>query len=454
MGNNVRSGGHQMPKASSPPRTAAGHKRKLDALRGPQHERTKQPGPQTAPAVPSFGAPIASLRPTPGTNAADKTQAQTSKKRPGLKSLGLTPAVDDSVHHTYSDSDDDKDIDEEAMHAELGDKLAFEHNGVFMSLNSQADLAAWKIERLKNWPTRARTAVKDEKRRQIGEERKRLLGSAGSRQSHQPERRTIRGSSYSDSPADITDAQSRSQVEAKSGASREEGATNLEKAKTELTAQKNKLDELRRKVAESEAHNRAARALQEQDRSHDTSANDTMMSPGPQEDNVHLNTSAPVSQEQELDYANDHVSEISDESSAQSSSISSSQSASDSNSDNDAPEEITSKPAVTRVTGAQRPLCKYFMASGYCRDGDACRFRHELPGRTETTEVRHQHREHAGQQDLRNPRPPGVQEQSEKKTIFQRLVEQEQKEEDRLALQVIKYLGMAGFFKSPISDGT
>ena len=44
-------------------------------------------------------------------------------------------------------------------------------------------------------------------------------------------------------------------------------------------------------------------------------------------------------------------------------------------------------------------------------------------------------------------------EAKDRKTIFQRLKEQEQEGEDRLALQVVKWLGKAGFFAAPEADG-
>ena len=42
---------------------------------------------------------------------------------------------------------------------------------------------------------------------------------------------------------------------------------------------------------------------------------------------------------------------------------------------------------------------------------------------------------------------------AEKKSIFQRLMEQQQEEEDRLVLQVVKHLGSAGFFGLETEEG-
>jgi hypothetical protein len=61
------------------------------------------------------------------------------------------------------------------MFAELGTKLTFEHNGSIISLSSPADLARWKSERLKNFPTRTRMAAKVDEKRAMGDMRKKLL---------------------------------------------------------------------------------------------------------------------------------------------------------------------------------------------------------------------------------------------------------------------------------------
>ncbi|KAI7246962.1 hypothetical protein KC352_g13934, partial [Hortaea werneckii] len=52
------------------------------------------------------------------------------------------------------------------------------------------------------------------------------------------------------------------------------------------------------------------------------------------------------------------------------------------------------------------------------------------------------------QQQKRDPYQPKLDYSAtaEKKTIYQRLLEQQEEEEDRLALQVIKHLGKRGFF--------
>ena len=442
--------GYHMPEAASPPRTVAGHKRKLDAIRGLQHGKTKQPGPQTAPAVPSFGAPIVSVDVQSRASGASKMQPNKAKQRPASKGLGLIPATD-GIQPLYSDSEDEKEVDEEAMHAELGAKLTFQHNGVVMSLKSQADLAAWKRERQKNWPTQARMAKKDEERRRIGEERKRLLASAGSWE-HLPQRRGSKSKRKrrSGSGGDVANAsnyQNLGQAKVENPGSLEGGSTKLEIVKQELTEQQKRLYELRRKVAESEARNREAKAEKmKRDYENGVAADGTVESQGAQQDAVDLGIDGGSSQENNLE-DDEGMSDIYDESSMEFSSSNSSGSTSDSESDNEAPEEITSKPPAETIPESRKPFCKDFAAKGYCRYGEACRFRHEQPSEMKTAQVQPQHRQEVAQKRAQGPDPTRSQPRSERKSIFQRLVEQEQNEEDRLALQVIKYLGKAGFFK-------
>jgi hypothetical protein len=93
----------------------------------------------------------------------------------------LTPGEEphySSSEHEADDQDADEDVDEEAMFAELGTKLTFEHNGSIIALSSPADLARWKSERLKNFPTRTRMAAKVDEKRAMGDMRKRLLFEA------------------------------------------------------------------------------------------------------------------------------------------------------------------------------------------------------------------------------------------------------------------------------------
>lgn len=415
---NVNANAQTPQNNGSIPRTAAGHKRKLDVLR-PEPDQKKKPGPPTAPAIPSFGTTI--LPPKPQSQSKTSPSQQQPPTNKPARSLGLIPSAN-GADVTYSDSEDDN-ADEEALYAELGSKLTFEHNGVVMSLNSQADVIAWKKERQRNWPTKARMAEKDEERRRIGEERKRLLrGAASSRSSVQrPKSRSKaaettpkKGSTDSDaSPTAVPDPNERAK----------------------------RLDELRKKVMASSTKNREVKELSDQSR----------VAPAPAEisDDVIVGPveSTPAKAEPDGNLLLEAGGEdeagpaMSEESSGESSSESSSDSSSDSDSDDDAPEEITSKATAPQEITSQKRPCRYFAASGYCRDGDACRFRHDLSAQT-------QKEQRVPQQPLQRPRDQ-ISDPTAKKGIFERLKEQEEQEEDRLALQVIKYLGKAGFFEGP-----
>jgi hypothetical protein len=124
---------------------------------------------------------------------------------------------------------------------------------------------------------------------------------------------------------------------------------------------------------------------------------------------------------------------------------------SDSSGDDGPPEQLTSKPPQP-APGTVKELCKFYVASGFCRDGDSCSFRHELPERgtgtayREKQELQQQQQQQQRRQPKRDPYAPVDLATIDRKTIFQRMLEQEHGGEDQLALQVIKYLGKANFF--------
>ncbi|KAI6839741.1 hypothetical protein KC340_g3451 [Hortaea werneckii] len=425
--------------SSFPPRTHAGHKRKLDALRPPPEERKKQ-GPQTAPSVPSFGSPILPPKPVPSTQ-----EKQQSKNRNHSNALGLTPGNhgQQQQQEDYSDEEgEDVEVDEEAMYAELGSKMTFEHNGVVLSLNSEADLAAWRDERRKKWPTKARMAEKDAEKRRIGEQRRRLLASAavlvddneGEISQRSQNQRDGQKSSPAFAHEQSAGAPVRSSQSATQGA-RPESA--LEKARRELAEQTKMLDQLRKNVAAGEASLAKLRA--EHDDENLVATNETVARYGQAAVNSD-DTKTGMEKSDDSDASSGVLSE---------SSVLTSDSeavASGDDGDDGPPEEVSNKgpaPAFDAGTGAvQLPRCRYYAASGYCRDGDSCRFRHELkPGVKPAPQP-------PVQQQKRDPYQPKLDYSAtaEKKTIYQRLMEQQEEEEDRLALQVIKHLGKKGFF--------
>lgn len=338
-------------------------------------------------------------------------------------------------------------MDEEAAYAELGNKLTFEHNGVLTSLNSQADLAAWKRERKKNWPTQERKAEKYQERHRIGEERKRLLASARllgkPLRRDDPTTRGQRGGSFRAEASNVVGAEGAS---LQSSAHSKKPETELDKARREVEERTKQLEHLRKRVAESEEKNRKARARQSLD------TPNSMASKMESEAFVQPPT-IPSAQESGIIDADGEADEVeeeaepSDDSSLESSSVVSSDSSPAEDSDDERPEEIASKPPVEPTPSRPTPVCKYFAASGYCRDGDACRFRHEGPSKQPGSVEKQQGGLQRQQYGFSKFQRPGHDTHVRSKGIFERLREQDEAEEYKLALKVIKYLGGVGFFK-------
>ncbi|KAF2173209.1 hypothetical protein M409DRAFT_17154 [Zasmidium cellare ATCC 36951] len=431
---------------TSPRRTAAGHKRKLEALRGPQQD--KKAGPTTAPLIPSFGNPI-----LPANNASQSAQLPAPQSKRGPNMLGLTPQDDQPQ---YSSESEDDAIDEEAMYAELGTNLTFEHNGTVMALNTAADLAAWKNERLKNFPTKQRLAAKQEEKRQIGEERKRLLTEASQALRAAKDAKSIKTRVEVPTP---DDPQTPSQPE-----------SDLEKARRELAVQTARLDQLRKSVAKSE--DRAARARDQEAAGQEASIkaldgssarddepnNKDLEKPGFSARDF-LSSTAVIATSAQGNTPAAHVEDLPSTAedamdgvvaASQANHTAFSHGNSDDSDDDGPPEETTSTRQGT--VNQNRRVCKYFAASGSCRDGDMCAFKHELDPRAAASMAQDQQRRdiHTGrhkadEQDETSP-------SSKRKTIYDRLLEQEQGQEDKLALQVIKYLGHMGLFAKKVED--
>jgi hypothetical protein len=123
---------------------------------------------------------------------------------------------------------------------------------------------------------------------------------------------------------------------------------------------------------------------------------------------------------------------------------------SDAESDDDGPpEQVSSKPRPSAASEARKPVCRYFSASGMCRDGDSCRFRHELSSRAPSARPAQPQPDKPAYDRFAPKLDPKT---DVKKSIFERLIEQEEQSDDRLALQVIKALGQAGLFKQPETE--
>lgn len=431
--------GNASRSATSPPRTVAGHKRKLDALRGPRQD-IKKPEPPTAPSIPGFGNPIIPQRQPADTGSAQRTS---SKRTSNV--LGLNPQEQTLQYSSDSDGNDDE-ADEEAMYAELGSNLTFEHEGRVLSLNTVADLAAWKDERSKNFPTKDRLAAKLEQKRQIGDERRRLLMEAAKAlRSIKPHQSTQRRQSSSVNPESGGGSNKGGRATENGHSETRSPESELEKIKRQVAEQAASLEALRQKVSAGEA--RLARASNSAlsfgvEAGAQQSASGTANT-GESSDDKSAAT-ALVGDGKSLVGEADHEDAVQAPASSSSSSTTSDASSDEDSDDDGPPEEVTSK-AAPKMQGTSQTVCKFFAASGHCRDGNACAFKHEP--RNGMTAM-------GPPKERPAPRPRLAPSGSNRKGIHDLLVEQEQGQENRLALQVIKHLGRLGFFADAKTEST
>lgn len=339
--------------------------------------------------------------------------------KPEAKSLGLTPQANGDGENDSESPSEDEDVDEEAQYAELGTKLTFEHDGQVLSLNNAADLAAWREERRKKWPTNSRVDQKEHKRKLIGQERRRLIDGAQALHSKQ-----LRPQNTATRKPPPTGSQSQQPAELGS----------LTKG-TEMV----KSDNSRSNELATSSQERASGGGTPLEMTADAPENGNYAAPQPK-------TLPGISM---ADTDDEKDSDAEEQPSSSTTSSSSSESSSE---DDSVPEEAGSKPKAPADTVSKQPLCRYFAASGYCRDGTACRFRHELSRKGEVAIARAQQHQHQPKTPYDRFAPkldPSA--TLERKSIHDRLVEQERIEEDRLALKAIKFLGEAGFFKASAS---
>jgi len=441
---------HRETGDDGPGRTQAGHKRKLDALRGPQQPREKKAGPQTAPAVPSFGAPVLPNTSTsaPARPAVNPQRDQTtSRPKPPSRTLGLTPK--DGTEPDVLSESEDEDIDEEAQFAELGTKLTFEHNGEVMTLNNEADLAAWKAERRKQFPTSDRVSQKESEMWRIGEERKRLLAAVARLHQAPRTRKSELKTRSLHEQAKGEDATGSLQLDTQAeGLPEQKGidvAPRIEEIRSqhetsttvndELTAQDDPMDAQNDgELADADpvvSREQALGLLNPEQRTHKALPGIAMDETDEESDaEAEAGAGAVAAPDVEVETAPDVEAD----------------SASD---DDGPPEQTSSKPRPSAASDAPRPVCRYFSASGRCRDGDTCRFRHELSSKAPSARPAQPQPERPAYDRYAPKLDPKT---NDRKSIFERLVEQEEQGDDRLALQVIKALGQAGFFKDSEVD--
>ncbi|KAF2498429.1 hypothetical protein BU16DRAFT_615473 [Lophium mytilinum] len=348
------------------------------------------------PTVPSFGitlptAPKASLAPPP-TLPKGKRDGKKAKKG---NLLGLTPQVD------HSDSDLES-VDEETIFGANITGLIFEYNGETAALNSPAEIAAWIRERRRLYPTKARAKQK------LEEDHVRLAN----------EQAILRRVKEEAGPK--AGAAVKSEKKDKKADKKPKSTSEVERKQVEHGRQLKKIEKLRKKLQKSE----------------EMLAKSEGTSTLGQIGTIEVKTpSAPsgVGLSKNglgLDYGSDTESASrSTDSDGSSDSDSESDSVSESESDDEdsAPEEKTSKahlpmrvppPKDPMKQKTEQTICPYHKRSGKCTN-KRCKFLH--------------------------PAEMAAKDPKKRVTLYDRMVEQEEKAADMLAFQAIKYLGSTGF---------
>ncbi|GAM90934.1 hypothetical protein ANO11243_089810 [Dothideomycetidae sp. 11243] len=408
------------PASVGTPQSAQGQKRKRDdhagswrgdhnhSQRNRQHsmkQSAARPKSAVAPAVPSFGAPIPFPKTTLPNVIASTSSLEPEESHSVAESDQLPPPFADDSHE--SESEDDDADEEAAFRAASGGRLKFEHNGEIIVLESAADMQAWFQERQRRFPTLSRIEQKQIERQARMDERRRIEAETAAAMGYAPRYPPVMRSPVYDKAANPT-------------AGRDEATSSrAEQLRAQL------LDQKRAKQGNS-TDNEAARDQQESHSGHETTTNTTpalgLLGYASSDDEGSPSASEAPSPEvaAQLEPAGQDADSESDSS----------------------PEVQSSKtvPTLPKVvpsappdTTRQLDPCHFFAQQGRCRHGARCKFQH-VRGRGVTGTDRFGRR---GRESRK----------TERKTLYQRLLEQEQLAENKLALQAIKYLGDAGFFK-------
>ncbi|KAL8664806.1 MAG: hypothetical protein Q9168_007838 [Polycauliona sp. 1 TL-2023] len=421
-------------------------------------------GTQVAPAVPSFGNPLPVKPPAPQVESKNSKK----KKKRRINQLGLTPKTDEHV----SSSEED-DMDEESKlaatvpAASTVQQLQFTYKGQTSTLQNPDDIASWLEERRKRFPTAAKKAEKEERLRKEREEReeKRRAERLLERQ-----KRTLEKDKQ-DVQQDKQDAAAKAKLKVEKLRKRLEKeerriakseAKSLKRSKSD--ADEEPLPESKRlkrgeasadidKSVPAVAATEASHGLEEKSKN-DTEANVSNPIPDPL-----TPTSQPAISEPEIkgefhfdqsssdpkvlppattngstlhlgtDHEEQQYAKVDSIASADSSSISSDDTleddtsssgspSSDSGTDGEAPKTVSSRqkgpqkvPPPKKKDKQGKAVCRDFLQTGRCRRGKRCRWRHALPDR--------------GQRKREEDTPFRV----ERKSLHQRLVEQELEQE-------------------------
>jgi hypothetical protein len=337
------------------PSPEANRKRKRgDQTPGGQHARvpvavhapSPKPKPPKAkaappPAIPSFGFNLPTVPASTASNS-NKSVANRAVRSKQKIRLGLTN--DEEGEEEEVGNETEEDVDEEAALAStLGvEGLAFEHNGVRISLQTPAEVADWIKDRRKQYPTRRRVAEKEQEMAKRREHELEFLRKVQGRKKRDVKQREV-------DPSSSTVSQ--------------DNATNKRKSE---------LEELRARVEASRAANRKGPETAEQ----------TEVNRKPATVDLGLGYDSESDSDDDI---------LLEESSVVSSSEESDESSDDPESDSDSgPEEQSSKVAVAPIIAPkpvpeQKPArepreCFSWMKTGRCKAGQKCPFIHSPKG--------------------------------------------------------------------------
>ncbi|OCL06857.1 hypothetical protein AOQ84DRAFT_68967 [Glonium stellatum] len=416
-----------------------------NSTRNSLQQRPPKAKVDVAPAVPSFGFALPTVS-QQSSSPADAAENSSRRKRK-FNQLGLTPRSEER------ENSGDEEVDEEAAFQSAVEGLVVTYKGHTSALNSPSDIAAWIQERKKRFPTKARI---EEKKKE--EE----IEKAHKQEMH----RRVKEQAVANKKERSDSRPNRIQMTKNLSLDNED-----EHQKKVLEKQLKKAEKLRKMLQRSEE--KAAKAADALAQAHpfykptspsaggvqgvddepadmqSTMRSDEQVHPVTTVKATNLNEERQILEDESrksedmhqrvnlgLDYdSNTSGSETgveSDDSSSTSTSDSESEpdlSSSDINDSDSAPKAESSKlkkpvripppKAKAQLQRTEASICSAYKKTGKCRYGRHCKFSHSLG--------------QAGQ------------EQKTRKRLYDRLVEQEQREADMLALQAIKHLGKNGF---------
>ncbi|KAJ5799946.1 uncharacterized protein N7518_002014 [Penicillium psychrosexuale] len=460
------------------------------AFNKPQSTAPRTPA---APAVPSFGNPLPS-KPPP---AADSTANRKAKKRKRKHNqLGLTPNTED-----HESSEEEVDEDEESKLAQSGSgatPLQVSYKGKTATLQTPSDIAAWIAERKKKFPTQARV---EEKKKSMEEAKAARELTRQQKQKEQQDKRkehTQKQNEHKTDPA--ADATTNAQRREKIRRNLEREEKRIQKAMAETEAARLRMEALQKEalslnedfnqdedtgstieqpapvikaepataVPEPAMKTESENAVTEpatkteletavpeatmkiephgpipepaQSTVESGDATDAQGVPGLLFESHHLEHT--IKTEHPTDHDLDAMELASDHGASDwtSSGASGSDSDSDPDSDDSAPEQVTS-----RRTGPERvpppprqgkkTVCRYFARNGHCNRGDQCKFLHEndserpSKARAKPTEKKEK--------------------ETKRKGLYQALLDRQQQDDDRRAMEVIFWLGQNNMLDAP-----